>query len=202
MDLETWLGNVLPEGLPDHERERRATQLRASVSRCAGFVGQTQVASEVEGLSRRARGLGSDAEKLRHAIDAQPRNAQPDEPEIARLSCNVIQRYPENPTGIRLISTAMHNAAGARPSHMLNAASIQASGIALILAFCDLDSEGCDAHSNNLVSICAQFGQCSYQRDEESWQANTSEEDYAAAQELRVQIGDSVRQRDCKTLFE
>jgi hypothetical protein len=202
VDLETWLGNALPQDLPAHERERRAAQLRVSTSRCAGFVGQTQVASEIEALSQRARGLGSDSEKLRYAVDAQPRNDQPDEPEIARLSCNVIQHYLEDPAGIRLISTAMRNAALARPSHMLNASSIQASGIAVILAFCDLDSERCDAHSHNLVNVCAQFGQCSYQREEESWQANTSAEDFAAAQKMRVQIGDRVRQRDCKALFE
>lgn len=201
-DRESWLDFVLPTGLPQQERDKRAKYGRASSERCTGFAGQTQANGEAEVLSARARELGSSSERLRHAIFSHPQNAERDKALVARLSCEMVQGYPANTGSIRLISIALRDAANSRPEHLLNSTPIPAKNIAVNLAFCDLDPEECGPHSNFIGSACIQSGQCSFLREEDYWRATSSPSDFAAAQRLREALVKQVKQRDCSLLFE
>lgn len=201
-DLEAWLNYVLPAGLPAQERDKRAKFGRASSMRCAGFAGQTQASAQAEALSLRAREMGSSSENLRTAIYVQPPNGERDKTLIAKMSCDVVQQYPSSIRGIRLISLALLDAAANRSTHVLNLTSMPARNIAINLAFCDLDQEGCGIHSNFVGSACIQSGQCSYEREEDYWRATFKPSDFAAAQQLREAIVQLVRQRNCSSLFQ
>jgi hypothetical protein len=201
-DLETWVNYVLPEGLPISERDRRAKRGRASALRCAGFAGQTQAMDEAEALGQRARELGSAAELLHHSIFSQPASPAADKVLVARLSCDVVKTFPNSVAGVRLIGFAMRNAAASRADHLLNSLPIQSRNVAINLAFCDLDPVGCSAHSNFVGSACMQSGECSYSREEQYWQSKTKPEIYEPAQALRHRLVQSVKQHDCRALFE
>ena len=201
-DLETWVNYVLTEGLPISERDKRAKRGRASALRCAGFAGQTQAIDEAEALGQRARELGSAAELLRHSIFATPGSPAPDKAIVAHLSCNVVRSYPDNVEGIRLLGFAMRNAAGSRADHALNSLPAPARGLAINLAFCDLDPIGCNTHSNFVGSACMLAGECSYLREEDYWRAKSKPEVYEAAQTLRHLLVRSIKQHDCRFLFE
>lgn len=201
-DLEAWLNYVLPAGLPAQEREKRARYGRLSSLRCAGFAGQTQANAQAEELSVRARTMGSSPESLRSAIYAQSSNGELDMSSISKMSCDVVQQYPGSIRGIRLISPALRHAAAKHSTHVLNSTSIPARNIAINLAFCDLDPEGCNIHSDFVGSACIQSGQCSYEQEEDYWRATTRPADYAAAQQPREAIVQLVMQRNCVVLFE
>lgn len=199
-DTESWLNLVIPEGLTPDERDRRARWARASSVRCAGFAGQADSAAQAEWLSQRAQQLGLASERLRNAVlVAQPESR--DRTEIARLSCAVISQDSVNQPGIRLIASAMMDASSARPSHVLNSASSQARNVAINLAFCDLDSPGCDAHSNFVGSACLQAGDCSYAREVDYWRSRTPPHVFAEAQPLRATLVGLIRQKACDQLF-
>lgn len=199
-DLETWLNEVLPEGLAPADRERRAKRGRASAARCAGFAGQLEAAEQADALSKHARELGLVSEQLRSAVFDSPWSAE-NQDTFARLSCAVVSQYPDNKHGIRLISIAMRSAAASRSSHLLNAVSPRARSVAINLAFCDLDPEGCNSHSNFVGSACMQSGACSYAREEDYWLATTPPEVLAEAQPLRTALVRLVNQRACNELF-
>jgi hypothetical protein len=201
-DLEVWLNHVLPEGLPIQERDKRAKYGRASSQRCAGFAGQTQAVADAEGLSLRAREMGSTSEILRSAMFGLPPNVDSDKVLVAKLSCDVVQHYPTTTRGVRLISPAMREAAAIRPTHFLNATPQPARSIAINLAFCDLDPQGCNAHSDRLGSACIQSGKCTFEREEEYWRAMASPSDFVAANRLRETIVQHVKQRNCAELFK
>ena len=95
----------------------------------------------------------------------------------------------------------MRDAAQARPNHMLNKFSDQPKNVGINLALCDLDPDGCSAHSNFVGSACMQSGKCGYNREEDFWQSETKPEVFDAAQGLRNQIVASVKAGKCDELF-
>lgn len=200
-DLDTWLNMVMPPGLPVAERERRAQHARANAARCAGFADQTDAHGQAADMTKKALALGVTSERLRQALrDHVQSNGQ--SPETTVLSCAVVSEYPRDQGAIRLISPAMRGAARARSSHVLNSTPQSALNLAVNLAFCDLDPDGCDSHSNTVVSACVQAGACAYTREEDYWRDTTPPEIFAQAQSLRQAIAQLVRDKQCHELFE
>jgi hypothetical protein len=200
-DLDTWLNMVMPPGLPVDERERRAQHARAVAARCAGFADQTDAHGQAEDMTKKALALGVTSEQLRQALRDHVQS-HGESPQTTVLSCAVVSEYPRDQGAIRLISPAMRGAARARSSHVLNSTPQPALNLAVNLAFCDLDPDGCDAHSNIVGSACVQAGACEYAREEDYWRDTTPPEIFAQAQSLREAIVQLVRDKQCRELFE
>ncbi|MFT3718879.1 hypothetical protein [Pseudorhodoferax sp.] len=200
--LQSWLDMVLPEDLAPDERERRARHARAAAARCAGFIGQPQAAQQAEALMQRAREAGSALERLRDALAS---NTAPDDAlgtrMLADLACDVVRRQGEEPRAVRWIGLALRGAAD-RPTHPLHAGAAPERNLAMHLAYCDLDPQGCDAHSSYVGSACVLQGRCDYAREEDYWREQVDGETYAAAQPLREALVQKVQQGDCTALFD
>jgi hypothetical protein len=200
--LESWVNFVMPEGLSPQERERRTRRALASAGRCTGFLEQ-DISVEAKALNQKALQLGSPSEELMQALHARAAEDTPaSRAAQAEASCRVVRDYPGADAGVRRITVSMRDAAEARSSHMLNQLGTPPRNIALNLALCDLDPEGCTAHSNVVGSACMQSGKCDYNREEDYWQANTTPEVFSAAQGLRHQIVASVKSGNCDELFK
>lgn len=196
-DVDSWIAAAMPEGLSRQEHDRRAARARASVQRCAGFMGQRPY-EQAQALRARAREVGSPGQLLHGAIFTEKRNDE----RVAERSCQVIRQGLSDSTSVRLISIGLRNAALVRPDHVLNATPQRARTIAINLAMCDLDPDGCSAHSDFVGSACMQKGECDIDREEVYWQIFLPAAEMVDAQQLRQQLVAQVRAGNCAALFQ
>lgn len=198
--IEQHLHRSLPPGLTREERERRVAWARAAGARCAGFVDQPELDAQAESIRQRALASGSLRERLSDVVFVGTAGG-PDFAAASDLSCQVVAQYPSDPQAVRLISIAMREAARRRPSHLLNGTPQYARNVAINLAFCDLDPQGCDAQSSRLWGACIQKGSCNLSGEEDWWRSTTPPDVLQAAQTLRTELVRLVRVRDCDALF-
>lgn len=201
-DLEQWLQMSIPEGLAPAEHARRERHGRAAAQRCAGFAGQTQAMAQAEAMVERAREAGDPQERLHEALLQQIQTPQAGHLAVAALACTVVRQQAEQPGALRWISPVLRQTAFRQPGHWLNTASNQVMSLAVTLSLCDLNPQGCDAHSEFVLRACMRDGACHYAQAQDYWRATTAADVHAAAQPLRAILVEKLRQADCATLFD
>ncbi|WP_326535878.1 hypothetical protein [Pseudorhodoferax sp.] len=201
--LDRWLQLSIPAGLAPAEHARRERHGRASAQRCAGFAGQTEAMAQADALVERARAAGDPQEQLRDALIQQVRAPQDGRVQaVTALACTVVRQQAEQPGALRWINPVLRQAAYRQPGHFLNTVSSEVASLAVTLALCDLNPQGCDAHSEFVLRACMRDGACHYAQAHDYWRDTAPADVQAAAQPLRTILVDKLRQADCATLFD